>query len=57
MSNVYTQAVTSLDVSEEIELFLSDTIETINDLKARTPKTLTEDNKSEVQHLKAQKRR
>lgn len=57
MLRVYNSAIDVIELSPEIDVFLRDVLDTIQDFKARTPKTLTEENKSEVQHLKAQKRR
>ncbi|KAI5302664.1 hypothetical protein KEM56_000474, partial [Ascosphaera pollenicola] len=57
MNRVYNSAVNAMELSPEIALFLSDVLDSINDFKARTPKTLTEENRAEVQHLKTLKRR
>ena len=48
---------TEFDIGEDIGGFVGSIIEGINDFKAQTPKTLTEENKDSVQHLKVLKKR
>lgn len=57
MQRVYRAAVNEFRPSDQIDVFVCDVVESIKDFKSRTPKTLTENNKNDVQHLKAQKRR
>lgn len=57
MSSVYESAFPGFEASQQLKTFMSDVVESISDFKSRTPKVLTEDNKEEVQHLKAQKHR
>ncbi|KAL1966096.1 hypothetical protein VTN77DRAFT_4844 [Rasamsonia byssochlamydoides] len=57
MSRVYGGSLTEFDVSSQLDNLMTDVIESIKDFKSRTPKTLTEENKETVQHLKTQKRR
>ncbi|KAJ9193086.1 hypothetical protein DTO164E3_8051 [Paecilomyces variotii] len=57
MSRVYSSAMVDLDVSDQLHSFMNDVIETMKELKSQTPKTLTEENKEDVQHLKTRKRR
>lgn len=45
------------DIGEDIGGFVGSVIEGINDFKSQTPKTLTEENKDTVQHLKVLKKR
>lgn len=57
MNRVFTMALPEFNSSAQLESFATDVIETMKELKAKTPGTLTEENKADVQHLKAQKRR
>ncbi|KAK2756745.1 AAA ATPase midasin [Arachnomyces sp. PD_36] len=57
MRRVYSAAFNDFYPSDQIDMFVCDVVDSIKDLKSRTPKTLTEENKDDVQHLKAQKRR
>ncbi|KAL2371085.1 hypothetical protein RJ035_001904 [Blastomyces gilchristii] len=57
MQRVYENSLTGLLAHEELDAFMRDIIDTIAEFKSRTPKTLTEDNQHDVQHLKGQKRR
>ncbi|KAJ5805247.1 Midasin [Penicillium riverlandense] len=57
MMNVYSSLPAEFDVSNELEAFTVSVIESIDEFKSQTPKTLTEENKDDVQHLKVQKRR
>ncbi|KAL1883672.1 AAA ATPase midasin [Paecilomyces lecythidis] len=57
MLRVYCSAVVDFNVSEQLDGFMNDVIETMKELKSQTPKTLTEENKEDVQHLKTRKRR
>lgn len=57
MVDVYSTIPTEYDISEEVDGFVKSVIESINDFKSQTPKTLSEENKENVQHLKALKRR
>lgn len=57
MRQVYRTSLAGFEATGEIDLFTRDVVETIKSFREKTPKTLTEDNKEEVQHLKTQKRR
>ncbi|KMU81394.1 midasin [Coccidioides immitis RMSCC 3703] len=57
MRHVYQRCFADFSVPCELDAFIRDVIDSINDFKSKTPKTLTEENKEEVQHLKVQKRR
>ncbi|KAJ5215627.1 uncharacterized protein N7498_002034 [Penicillium cinerascens] len=57
MMNLYSSIPSEFDIAKELDGFVVSVIETINEFKSSTPKTLTEDNKDDVQHLKVQKRR
>jgi midasin len=58
MFRVYDSSLTTeFDVPSQLDTFVTDVIESINDFKSQTPKVLTEENKETVQHLKTQKRR
>ncbi|KAH8705746.1 putative midasin [Talaromyces proteolyticus] len=57
MLRVYNSSLSELDISLQLSTFVTDVIESIKAFKAETPGTLTEENKDDVQHLKAQKRR
>ncbi|KAK2783613.1 hypothetical protein FQN52_009540 [Onygenales sp. PD_12] len=57
MQRVYQNSLNEFTARDQLDIFTRDVIETISELKAKTPKTLTADNKDEVQHLKNQKRR
>ncbi|KAJ5113719.1 hypothetical protein N7456_002253 [Penicillium angulare] len=57
MMNLYSSLPSEFDISKDLDEFTVSVIEGINDFKSSTPKTLTEDNKDDVQHLKVQKRR
>ncbi|RMJ23781.1 hypothetical protein PHISP_05349 [Aspergillus sp. HF37] len=57
MMHLYTSLSTEFDVSEELDTFVKSVIEGIKEFKSRTPKTLKEENKDDVQHLKIQKHR
>lgn len=57
MSRVYASAVPVFNVSEQLATFVKDVVENIQYFKSQTPKTLTEENLADVQHLKALKRR
>ncbi|QKX59888.1 uncharacterized protein TRUGW13939_07030 [Talaromyces rugulosus] len=57
MLRVYNTSLPELDVSTQLSSFVTDVVDSIKAFKAETPGTLTEDNKDNVQHLKAQKRR
>ncbi|OKL62401.1 hypothetical protein UA08_03002 [Talaromyces atroroseus] len=57
MLRVYNSALSELDVPMQLNSFVTDVIESIKTFKTETPKTLTEENKDQVQHLKTQKRR
>ena len=57
MFHLYSSLSTEFDVSEDIAGFVKSVIEGVKEFQSQTPKTLTEDNKDDVQHLKVQKRR
>lgn len=57
MQRVYKAAVNEFCPSDQIDVFVCDIVDSIKDFKSQTPKTLTEENKNDVQHLKARKRR
>ncbi|KAL2846546.1 hypothetical protein BJX68DRAFT_268630 [Aspergillus pseudodeflectus] len=57
MMHIYTSISTEFDVGEDMSGFVQYFIESINEFRIQTPKVLTEDNKTDVQHLKGQKRR
>jgi len=55
--NMATHALQDIDAPVRISSFVSELVSTIIDLRKATPATLTEENKSAVQHLKSRKRR
>lgn len=57
MTHLYSTMPTEFDIVEDVDSFVSSVIEGITDFKSQTPKTLTEENKDEVQHLKVLKKR
>ncbi|KAI5287449.1 hypothetical protein KEM54_005993, partial [Ascosphaera aggregata] len=57
MLKVYDSAIGAIELTQEIGIFLGDVLDSIKEFQERTPKTLTEENRAEVQHMKAQKRR
>lgn len=57
MMNLYSSIPSEFDVAKLLDGFTVSVIESINEFKSATPKTLTEENKDDVQHLKVQKRR
>ncbi|KAE8148455.1 AAA ATPase [Aspergillus avenaceus] len=57
MTSMYVSLSTEYDISEDLGSFMNSVVESIKEFKTQTPKTLTEDNKDDVQHLKVQKRR
>ncbi|PGH09043.1 hypothetical protein AJ79_05772 [Helicocarpus griseus UAMH5409] len=57
MQRVYENSLVEFPAHEELDAFTRDVIDTIAEFKSKTPKTLTEENKDEIQHLKGQKRR
>ncbi|RAH66637.1 AAA family ATPase midasin [Aspergillus aculeatinus CBS 121060] len=57
MMQVYGSISKEFDVAEDLESFVKYVVESIKEFKSQTPKTLTEENKDDVQHLKVQKRR
>lgn len=57
MLNLYSSIPSEFDIAKDLDEFTTSVIESINEFKSQTPKTLTEDNKDDVQHLKVQKRR
>ncbi|PKY01381.1 AAA ATPase [Aspergillus campestris IBT 28561] len=57
MKQMYVSIPTEFDMSEDMDGFAKYFIESIQEFKTQTPKTLTEDNKDDVQHMKVQKRR
>ncbi|OJD17177.1 hypothetical protein AJ78_02721 [Emergomyces pasteurianus Ep9510] len=57
MQRVYRNSLIGLLAHKEMDAFTRDVLDTISEFKAQTPKTLTKDNKHDVQHLKSQKRR
>lgn len=56
MHQVYEGSLPEFQATTELEAIMTDVVSSISDFKKRTPKTLTEENKDEVQHLKTQKR-
>lgn len=57
MKSLYAAIPMEFDIAKDLDEFTVSVIESINEFKTQTPKTLTEDNKDDVQHLKVQKRR
>ncbi|KAJ5758589.1 hypothetical protein N7520_005745 [Penicillium odoratum] len=57
MMNLFTAIPLEFDITADLDEFTVSVIEGINEFKTQTPKTLTLDNKDDVQHLKVQKRR
>lgn len=57
MMNLYSSLPSEFDIAKDLEGFTVSIIESMNEFKSSTPKTLTEENKDDVQHLKVQKRR
>ncbi|KAE8349456.1 hypothetical protein BDV28DRAFT_151862 [Aspergillus coremiiformis] len=57
MAHMYVSISTEFDVSEDLDGFMNSFVESIKEFRSQTPKTLTEENKDDVQHLKIQKRR
>lgn len=57
MTQLCSAMPTEFDIGEDIGGFVGSVIEGINDFKSQTPKTLTEENKDTVQHLKVLKKR
>lgn len=57
MRDVYQSCFTDFDVSQELNAFVRDVVESIDDFKVQTPTTFSEETKEEIQHLKVQKRR
>ncbi|OQD75534.1 hypothetical protein PENDEC_c007G04111 [Penicillium decumbens] len=57
MMNLYSSIPSEFDIAKDLDGFIVSVIETMDEFKSSTPKTLTEDNKDDVQHLKVQKRR
>ncbi|CEJ53778.1 hypothetical protein PMG11_00119 [Penicillium brasilianum] len=57
MMNLYTSIPSDFDIAKDLEGFTVSILDAINEFKSLTPKTMTEDNKDDVQHLKVQKRR
>ncbi|EEH22929.2 hypothetical protein PABG_05140 [Paracoccidioides brasiliensis Pb03] len=57
MQRVYENSLTGLLAHEELDVFTRDVIDTIAEFKLETPKTLTDENKGEIQHLKNRKKR
>ncbi|KAJ5907726.1 Midasin [Penicillium taxi] len=57
MMNLYSSIPSEFDIAEELDGFTVSVIQSIEEFKTQTPKTLTEENKDDVQHLKIQKRR
>ncbi|KAI5292492.1 hypothetical protein KEM52_006312 [Ascosphaera acerosa] len=57
MLAVYSAAVDTLDVSQDVSAFVTEVLDTVTSLRAKTPKVLTEENHAEVQHLKVLKKR
>ncbi|KAF3482737.1 midasin [Arthroderma uncinatum] len=56
MCQVYEGALPKFQAATELEGIMADVVMSISDFQKRTPKTLTKENKEEIQHLKAQKR-
>ncbi|KAK1139506.1 AAA ATPase midasin [Aspergillus melleus] len=57
MTHMYMSIPAEFDVAGELDGFVKFFIESIKEFRSQTPKTLTEENKDGVQHLKVQKRR
>ncbi|KAL3469611.1 hypothetical protein BJX99DRAFT_265026 [Aspergillus californicus] len=57
MLHMYTSIPTEFDIAEDLSSFVKFFLENIKEYRSQTPKVLTEDNKTDVQHLKGQKRR
>ncbi|KAJ5112649.1 hypothetical protein N7532_000694 [Penicillium argentinense] len=57
MMNLYSSIPREFDIAKDLDEFTVSIIEGIKEFKSQTPKTLTEENKDDVQHLKVQKRR
>ena len=57
MMNLYSAISSEFDISKDLDEFTVSVITGIDEFKTQTPKTLTEENKDDVQHLKIQKRR
>ncbi|KAK5806079.1 hypothetical protein VI817_000337 [Penicillium citrinum] len=57
MINLYSSIPREFDIAKDLDEFTVSIIDGIKEFKSQTPKTLTEDNKDDVQHLKVQKRR
>ncbi|KAJ5172825.1 Midasin [Penicillium capsulatum] len=57
MKSLYSSISGEFDIANDLDEFTVSIIEGINEFKTQTPKTLTEENKDDVQHLKIQKRR
>ncbi|KAJ5702978.1 Midasin [Penicillium malachiteum] len=57
MLNLYSSIPSEFDIAKDLDEFTTSVIESINEFKTQTPKTMTEENKDDVQHLKVQKRR
>lgn len=57
MAKLYSSIPSEFDIASDLDEFTVSVIEGINEFKTQTPKTLTEENKDDVQHLKIQKRR
>ncbi|KAK2855709.1 hypothetical protein FQN49_004920 [Arthroderma sp. PD_2] len=56
MCRVYEGALPEFQATSELEGIMNDVVMSISDFQKRTPKTLTKENKDEIQHLKTQKR-
>ncbi|OXV09698.1 hypothetical protein Egran_02528 [Elaphomyces granulatus] len=57
MFYVYSSSVPEFTVSEQLDSFIKDVVDTVEDFRSQTPQKLTEDTKDKVQHLKSLKRR
>ncbi|KAL1955870.1 hypothetical protein VTO42DRAFT_8028 [Malbranchea cinnamomea] len=57
MRRVYQLSLNDFEPVTAMDTFIRDVVETIVSFRNKTPRTLTEDNQEEVQHLKTQKRR
>ncbi|PWY89383.1 midasin [Aspergillus sclerotioniger CBS 115572] len=57
MMQLYASIPSEFDIADDLDGFVKFVIESIQEFKSQTPKTLTEENKDDVQHLKVQKRR
>ncbi|KAL2832978.1 hypothetical protein BDW59DRAFT_157121 [Aspergillus cavernicola] len=57
MLHMYTSIPSEFDIAEDLGGFVKFFLENINEYRSQTPKVLTEENKTDVQHLKGQKRR